>query len=80
MRRDAGGAIAIFDGITRNNFNGKGVDRLEYEAYEKMAKKEMGKICDEVCHDFVHMFRGCTRDEGFESLKARGLLHTLEPQ
>mmetsp|Transcript_151332 Transcript_151332/g.264387 ORF Transcript_151332/g.264387 Transcript_151332/m.264387 type:complete len:463 (-) Transcript_151332:305-1693(-) len=45
VRRDAGGAISIFDGITRNNFNGKGVDRLEYEAYESMARKEMQKIC-----------------------------------
>lgn len=41
------GAISIFIGTTRNNFEGKNVCRLEYEAYNKMAEKEMKKICDE---------------------------------
>jgi len=39
------GAISTFSGITRNNFDGKKVIRLEYEAYTPMAEKEMKKIC-----------------------------------
>jgi molybdenum cofactor biosynthesis protein B len=39
------GAVSTFVGITRNNFNGKEVLTLEYEAYEPMAEKEMKKIC-----------------------------------
>lgn len=35
------GAIATFLGVTRNTFNGKGVLRLEYEAYEPMALRKM---------------------------------------
>jgi len=35
------GAIATFVGTTRNNFNGKQVTTLEYEAYEPLAIKEL---------------------------------------
>lgn len=38
---DGAGAIATFSGVTRNTFDGKGVLRLEYEAYEPMAVKKM---------------------------------------
>lgn len=41
----ATGATSIFIGTTRNNFDGKRVVLLEYEAYEKMALKEMRVIC-----------------------------------
>jgi len=39
------GAISIFIGTTRDNFKGRKVLRLEYEAYNEMAVKEMKKIC-----------------------------------
>jgi len=39
------GAISTFSGTTRNNFEGKKVLRLEYEAYVPMAIKELQKIC-----------------------------------
>lgn len=39
------GAIATFIGVTRDTFNGKAVERLEYEAYVPMAVKELLKIC-----------------------------------
>src|SRR5688500_4395534 len=42
------GAISTFSGTTRNNFNGKKVLKLEYEAYVPMAIKEMYKICKEI--------------------------------
>ena len=35
------GAISTFSGVTRNNFQGKAVLRLEYEAYEPMAVKKL---------------------------------------
>ncbi len=39
------GATSVFVGTTRDNFEGKRVFRLEYEAYESMAVKEMEKVC-----------------------------------
>ncbi|KAJ2515363.1 Molybdopterin synthase catalytic subunit [Coemansia sp. RSA 1939] len=47
VRTDAAGAISTFEGTTRDTFNGKRVVRLEYEAYETMAKKEWHKIVGE---------------------------------
>ena len=40
------GAISSFVGITRDNFDGKKVTRLSYEAYKPMAEKELRKICN----------------------------------
>ena len=42
------GAIDIFVGTVRNQTKGKAVIRLEFEAYEAMAVKEMEKIREEV--------------------------------
>lgn len=39
------GGISLFVGTTRNNFNGKRVTWLEYEAYEAMAVKQMETLC-----------------------------------
>uniref|UniRef100_A0ABI0NS77 Molybdopterin synthase catalytic subunit n=1 Tax=Bos taurus TaxID=9913 RepID=A0ABI0NS77_BOVIN len=39
------GAISLFVGTTRNNFEGKKVISLEYEAYLPMAENEIRKIC-----------------------------------
>ena len=41
---DTAGAVSVFLGTTRDHYNGKKVLRLEYEAYESMAIKEMHKI------------------------------------
>lgn len=35
------GAIATFSGVTRNNFEGQTVEKLEYEAYIPMAQKKL---------------------------------------
>ncbi|KAJ0173474.1 hypothetical protein K1T71_010623 [Dendrolimus kikuchii] len=48
QRNDSCGAVSIFVGTTRDNFEGKKVLRLEYEAYEPMALKAMKIICDDV--------------------------------
>eukprot|EP00057_Strongylocentrotus_purpuratus_P021229 XP_011675703.1 PREDICTED: molybdopterin synthase catalytic subunit isoform X2 [Strongylocentrotus purpuratus] len=42
------GAISMFLGTTRDNFDGKKVVRLEYEAYESMAEKQLNKLCIEM--------------------------------
>jgi molybdopterin synthase catalytic subunit len=38
------GAVSTFLGVTRDNFNGKKVIKLEYEVYEPMAVKELTRI------------------------------------
>ncbi|XP_060826551.1 molybdopterin synthase catalytic subunit [Bombus pascuorum] len=42
------GAVSSFVGTTRDNFDNKKVLRLEYEAYEPMALKEMKSICSKI--------------------------------
>ncbi|KAK9299711.1 hypothetical protein QLX08_007342 [Tetragonisca angustula] len=42
------GAISNFIGTTRDNFDNKKVLKLEYEAYEPMALKEMNNICSKI--------------------------------
>ncbi|MBD2702238.1 molybdenum cofactor biosynthesis protein MoaE [Spirosoma sp. BT702] len=41
------GAIDIFLGVVRDNTQQRPVDRLEYEAYDRMAIGEMQKIADD---------------------------------
>jgi len=42
-----------FDGIVRNNFDGRAVRYLAYEAYAAMAEKKMAEIGAEVQHKFA---------------------------
>ncbi|XP_077286422.1 molybdenum cofactor synthesis 2B [Arctopsyche grandis] len=42
------GAVSIFVGTTRDNFDGKEVKSLEYEAYESMALKVMKSMCETI--------------------------------
>ena len=61
------GALASFVGITRDNFEGKKVQKLTYEGYVPMANKELHKICDETISKFpgvnkiavVHILGDC---------------------
>lgn len=39
-------------GITRDNFEGRRVTRLSYEAYESMALKELHRLCDAARQQF----------------------------
>jgi molybdopterin synthase catalytic subunit len=41
------GAVVVFIGMTRDNNEGRDVERLEYEAYAGMAEKELEKITSE---------------------------------
>ena len=47
---DSDGAVVIFNGITRNNNQGRTVTKLEYEAYSPMAENTMLQIIEEM-HD-----------------------------
>uniref|UniRef100_A0A0K8TTC0 Molybdopterin synthase catalytic subunit n=1 Tax=Tabanus bromius TaxID=304241 RepID=A0A0K8TTC0_TABBR len=42
------GAVSMFIGTTRDNFESKKVLSLEYEAYEPMAIKSMKSICSDI--------------------------------
>ncbi len=49
LQTDGAGAIDLFLGVVRDNTQARPVDRLEYEAYDRMALSEMRKITDEAC-------------------------------
>ncbi len=44
----AAGAVVTFDGVVREQTQGRRVVTLQYEAYEPMAVKEMRKVGDEI--------------------------------
>ena len=46
------GAIAQFQGTTRDHHEGRRVLRLEYEAYERMAQEVLDRIEREACAKF----------------------------
>jgi molybdopterin synthase catalytic subunit len=53
VKRPTDGAVVTFDGIVRNNFDGRSVRYLEYEAYVAMAEKKLAEIGAEVQHTFA---------------------------
>ncbi len=52
VRRDSNGAVVTFLGATRDNFEGKRVVTLEYEAFDEMAVKELEKVRQELISEF----------------------------
>ncbi|MCA9600633.1 MAG: molybdenum cofactor biosynthesis protein MoaE [Polyangiales bacterium] len=46
VRHPGAGAVTVFTGVIRNHSNGKSVSRIEYEAYEELAEKEMRRILE----------------------------------
>lgn len=53
VKRPTDGAVVTFDGIVRNNFAGRPVSYLEYEAYTAMAEKKMADIGAEIQQKFA---------------------------
>jgi len=53
VRKDTNGAVVTFLGTTRNNFQGKRVLNLEYEAFDEMALKKMEDIRVELQAQFA---------------------------
>lgn len=48
VTRPGAGGIVTFVGVVRDESDGRAVTRLEYSAYEPMARREMEKIADEI--------------------------------
>lgn len=48
VARPGAGAVVTFAGVVRDESEGRTVTRLEYQAYESMAKREIEAICDEI--------------------------------
>ena len=48
VSRPGAGGIATFVGVVRDESDGRAVTRLDYSAYEAMAKREMTSIADEL--------------------------------
>ena len=53
VKQPTDGAVVTFDGIVRNNFDGRPVAYLEYEAYAIMAEKKLAEIGTEVQQKFA---------------------------
>ncbi len=53
VKRPSDGAVVTFDGIVRDNFDGRPVRALEYEAYAEMAENKMAEIGAEVQRKFA---------------------------
>jgi len=53
VKRPTDGAVVTFDGIVRNNFDGRSVRYLAYEAYAAMAEKKLAEVGAEVQQKFA---------------------------
>jgi molybdopterin synthase catalytic subunit len=49
VQSERAGAIDVFIGTVRNNTQQRTVERLDFEAYETMAVKEMRKLANQAC-------------------------------
>ena len=52
VRKDTNGAVVTFLGTTRNDFQGRRVLKLEYEAFDEMALKKMEEVRRELQAEF----------------------------
>ena len=52
VRRDTNGAVVTFLGSTRDNFEGKSVLTLEYEAFDEMALKKLEEVRQELMAEY----------------------------
>jgi molybdopterin synthase catalytic subunit len=53
LQRPEDGAVAVFEGVVRNNTKGRPTTHLEYECYEAMALQMMGRIGREIAAQFA---------------------------
>ncbi len=52
VQSDGAGAVDIFVGTVRNNTRKRTVERLDFEAYDPMAVKEMEKLAIRACEQW----------------------------
>ena len=53
VRAPDDGAVALFDGIVRNNTRGRKTLYLDYEAYEELALKQMNELAEKALSQFA---------------------------
>jgi molybdopterin synthase catalytic subunit len=53
LQRPEDGAVVVFEGVVRNNTNGRGTKYLEYECYEEMAVAGMERIGNEIANQYA---------------------------
>jgi molybdopterin synthase catalytic subunit len=53
VSKPAHGAVLLFHGVVRDHHRGRAVTRIDYHAYEDMARAELGRVASEVAatHD-----------------------------
>lgn len=59
VRHPSAGAVVTFEGVVRDHHEGRAVTRLEYEAYDSMARAEMVRIAAEVETSMVGVRVAC---------------------
>ena len=52
VMRPSDGACVVFEGVVRNQHQGRQVESIFYDAYRPMAEKEIAKILDDVTKRF----------------------------
>lgn len=52
VRKNSSGAVVFFVGVVRDHNEGKEVKEIDYECYEELALREMGKIREELIKKF----------------------------
>ena len=53
LQRPEDGAVVVFEGVVRNNSQGRATTYLEYECYEEMARARMEQIGREIAAQFA---------------------------
>jgi molybdopterin converting factor subunit 1 len=53
LQRPEDGAVVVFEGVVRNNTNGRPTTHLEYECYQGMAQERMTRIGREITTQFA---------------------------
>jgi MoaE-MoaD fusion protein len=53
LQRPEDGAVVVFEGVVRNNSQGRATTYLEYECYEDMARARMEQIGREIAEQFA---------------------------
>ena len=77
LKNDAAGAVVTFEGRVRDHNDGKAVDHLVYESYEKLAAKEAEAILKEARERYPVLEAHCVHRVG---KSVRSEEHTSELQ
>lgn len=64
LKNDAAGAVVTFEGRVRDHNDGKAVDHLVYESYEKLAVKEAEAILKEAWERYPVLEAHCVHRVG----------------